>query len=242
MPTKGNPDYIYKPRIGIAIAVLAFSGFVLTGISIAAIATGTPTGQIFNVIVPLVASWVGTVMAFYFGRENFESANEQTRQLVQSLGPDQEIAQPVTTAMRFLADMTFYSIPKDKTEKDIIIKDLRNLITKKNISRLPILSTDKKPKYMLHASSIDKYLTITGKTEDGTLDDLLVEMKNQFKIEFGLNIGFVIVSESATLAEAKQKMDAIPICQDIFVTKSGSPDEPLTGWLSNLRLGKYTEA
>jgi hypothetical protein len=232
-----------NPRNGIAYAVLIVAGVIIIAIGITAIVNDHANIMpIFNVLLPVLASWIGTVLAFYFGRENFESANEQVRQLVQSINPDQATAQPVTSAMRFLPDIACCTIAKDKDEKSVSIKDMKSIIKKKDASRLPILDTDKKPKYMLHASSIDKYLAITGKTENDTLDDILTVLKDQFKMEFGLNSGFVLVSEKATLAEAKKKMDDIPFCQDIFVTKNGTPDEPLTGWISNLRLGKYTEA
>src|SRR5687767_13480546 len=40
------------------------------------------TGKyIFAAIVPVVAAWVGTVMAFYFGKENFKAATESVSQI-----------------------------------------------------------------------------------------------------------------------------------------------------------------
>ncbi len=33
------------------------------------------TMTIFNMILPVTASWIGTILAFYFGKQNFESAN-----------------------------------------------------------------------------------------------------------------------------------------------------------------------
>jgi len=233
-----------RQRTGIAYLVLIFSGSTVLIVGAIAIIVNPTTNimPVFNVILPLMASWVGTVLAFYFGRENFESANQQVRELVQRFTPEQAVSQPVTIAMRFLADMTYYSIPRGKTEKDVTIKDLRDLIRRKDASRLPILDSDKKPKYMLHGSSVDKYLAMEGKTENDSLDDLLTELKAQFKMEFGLNCAFVVVPETATLAEAKEKMDEIEFCQDIFITEKGTADEPLKGWLSNIRLGKYTEA
>jgi hypothetical protein len=185
-------------RTGIAYLILIFSGSIVLIIAAVAIIANPQENimPVFNVILPLVASWVGTVLAFYFGRENFESANQQVREMVQRFSPDQNISQPVATAMRFLTDMVYYSIPKDKSEKDVTIKELRDFLKKKEVSRLPILDVDKKPKYMLHSSSLDKYLAIAGKTIDDSLESFLAELKSQFKIEFGLNNSYVIVSEN----------------------------------------------
>ncbi len=52
----------------------------------------------------------------------------------------------------------------------------------------------------------------------------------------------VVVSQDIMIADAKKKLAQIPFCQDIFVTDKGTADEPLLGWVSNIRLGKYLEA
>ena len=65
---------------------------------------------------------------------------------------------------------------------------------------------------------------------DFTLAHLLAEpeMKDIFENTF------VVVSEQATLAEAKCAMIARPGCSDVFVTQNGKRDEPVIGWLTNV--------
>jgi hypothetical protein len=46
------------------------------------------------------------------------------------------------------------------------------------------------------------------------------------------------VSENATLDEARQAMDGVARCQDVFVTKNGAADEPIIGWLTDAELRK----
>jgi hypothetical protein len=58
-------------------------------------------------------------------------------------------------------------------------------------------------------------------------------------MEFGINKGFIIVSEKSSIADAKLRMEQIPVCQDIFVTQKGTEKEPLQVWISNFRLVKY---
>ncbi|MEJ2756141.1 MAG: hypothetical protein P8104_10015 [Gammaproteobacteria bacterium] len=58
-------------------------------------------------------------------------------------------------------------------------------------------------------------------------------------LEYGPGKGFVIVSESMTIGDAKNLMEQTPGCLDIFVTKSGTNKEELLGWISNIRLSKY---
>jgi hypothetical protein len=49
------------------------------------------------------------------------------------------------------------------------------------------------------------------------------------------------VAASDTIATAKARLDALPSCQDIFITQEGKGDQPLLGWVSNIRLGKYLQ-
>jgi hypothetical protein len=196
------------------------------------------TMTIFNIILPVMASWVGTILAFYFGRENFESANKQVQEMVQRLTPDQRAKKPVTSIMRAFQNITCFQIPKGKSDKDIGLKELRAKFSQ-GISRLPIIDADDKPKYIIHESSIDKYIVSGGKHEDTV--EKFITTQREAGFVFGLGKGFVVISEQFTLDAAKKKLKQTPSCQDIFITKEGSIDEPLTGWISNVRLVKFLE-
>lgn len=132
--------------------------------------------------------------------------------------------------MRALRDMAYFSVPKDQVEKDVKISELTKLTDR--VSRLPILDAGGVPKYMIHESTINKYLV-----QNPGSDDSLQELIQSYKC--GLDNGFVIVSESTSIGAAKKRMEEIPSCQDIFITKSGKADEPLSGWISNIRLEKF---
>ena len=226
-----------KPRSILAYSTLIFSALAITVLAVVAIVKDTKnTMTIFNIVLPVFASWVGTVLAFYFGRENFESANQQVRELVQRLTPEQRAEAPVTSIMRSLINTVYFQIPRGKNEKNVKLSQLRAKIGG-NISRLPIIDADRIPRYMIHESSIDKYIASGGKQED-TLENFIVTQKKE-GFEFGFGKGFIMVSEQTALAAAKCKMEETPDCQDIFITKGGSPDEPLTGWISNVRMAKF---
>ena len=225
----------------VALAVLGFSGLVLLALGITAIIVDNKQAMnIFNVILPVVASWVGTVLAFYFGRENFEAANQQVRELVQRLSPEQLAKSPVTSIMRSFGDTIHITIPEGKDDKDIVLSDIMDKFDGKTITRIPVVTEGNKPKYMIHESSINKHLAGGGAKTD-TLEAFIAAQKQQ-NIEFGEYKGFIVVSEDTTIADAKQRMEQISTCQDIFISKKGTSNEALTGWISNLRLGKYLEA
>ncbi|UCE36703.1 MAG: hypothetical protein JSW00_14480 [Thermoplasmata archaeon] len=227
-------------RIVLAYVTIIFSIAAITTLALIAIVSDQAnTMTVFNIMLPMFATWVGTILAFYFGRENFESANEQVQKMVDRITPEQRAKAPVTSIMRRLNITTHYQIPKGKDDKDVKLSELKDKLMPINITRLPIIYSDKKPKYMIHESSIDKYISTGGKQDD-TLEKFVTTQKKE-GFEFGLNKGFIVVSEETSLSVAKRKMEEIPPCQDIFITKEGSPDEPLTGWISNIRMGKYLE-
>jgi hypothetical protein len=243
----GEKPATWRQRNLLAYLVLGISGgtiLVLAAIAISQDQTNTMT--IFNMILPVMTSWVGTILAFYFGRENFESANQQVREsnqqvrdLVERLTPEQRAEALANAIMRPLSTTTYFQIPDGKGDADIKLSELSSKFTNV-VTRLPIIDAKNKPKYLLHQSSVDKYVATQGGKLDDTLADFIAKQKT-VQIEFGVDKGFVVVSEQIKLGEAKRKMEAASPCQDIFITKSGGVDEPLLGWISNVRLAKYLE-
>ena len=228
-----------KQRNVIASLTLIFSASAITVLAVFTIIQRPErTLTIFNIVLPVFASWVGTILAFYFGRENFESANQQVRELVQKIMPDDHFQKAVTSIMRPLIKMVYFQIGKNKVDKDIKLSELMKKYGK-DITRLPILEFDKKPKYIVHESSINKHIAGGGKESD-TLEKLIAAQKKVGSV-FGFNRGFIVVSEKTLVGDAKRRMEEIPTCQDIFITKGGSADEPLLGWISNVRMGKILE-
>lgn len=195
--------------------------------------------NIFNTVLPVFASWVGTILAYYYGRENFEAANAEVRKIIRQITPEQRAIEPVSKHMRPLVIMSCFVIPAGKGDADFTIEDLRRKFGG-NVSRLPVIDDKDIPRYMIHESSLNKYTNKGGQDTD-TLETFI---KNQQAdgLEYGINRGFIVVSEDTTLGDAKRKLDSTPPCMDIFVTKAGTADEPLKGWISDRRLAKLFEA
>ena len=251
---KNQTNFNVNNRYILAWVIIIISTFAIIALA-ALIILNKPeeAKDIFNIILPVFSSWVGTILAFYFGRENFESANQRVQEanqsvqdanqrlqvLVEKLTPAQRAKASVSSIMRRLRQMTYLLIEEAKNEQDIELSELNKLFVN-NVSRLPIIDFEKKPKYIIHKSRFDNYIAFDG-TEKDTLETFISKQKEK-KFGFGLNEGFVVVSEQTSIAEAKRLMDNTNSCQDIFITKDGSPDEPLTGWISNVRMAKFLEA
>ena len=64
-----------------------------------------------------------------------------------------------------------------------------------------------------------------------SLKDLLDDDEELRKL---FETSFATVKEDANLADAKIEMDKVQNCLDVFVTRNGTKNEPVIGWLTNL--------
>ncbi len=186
---------------------------------------------VFSSVLPLFGAWIGTILAFYYGRENFEAGTRNVIKIAEAVGLERLKEIPVTSKMIARKDMIVYDQPVDK----IKLKEIINKLSERE--RLPILNDKMAIIYMIHKSAIDSYLAEKAllsppptNLNDLTLKDLLeddAKLKNLFEQSFGF------VKASSTLADAKIEMEKIPKCQDVFVTQSGDKAEPVIGWITN---------
>ena len=138
--------------------------------------------------------------------------------------------------------MVLLNITADKPLDEIkIVGDILETFIQKEQNRLPILDENDYPKYMIHRSMIDKYLTqkniegglSTDRLKKLSLKDLLDDDKELKKL---FETSFVTIKEDANLADAKIEMDKVENCLDVFVTRNGTRNEPVIGWLTNLKV------
>lgn len=202
--------------------------------------------RVFNTILPVLASWIGTVIAFYFGKESFDSANTQIREantqlyeMIKKLTPEEMAKNPIVGIMRRFSEIVCYKIPEGKSDIDIKLQEIYDAMIIGKVSRLPILNFNDTVRYIIHDSRIQKYLFNNHiESREPTLFDFIEYYKKE-AIEYGLNKGFVVVSATTSVEEAKKTLEKCTTCQDIFITGSGSEKEPIIGWVSNIRLSKY---
>jgi len=243
----GQPPEIAE----IAKWVLAIAGAGILGVALVTLAGAAWSGPtqfaqtsqlVFNATLPLLGTWIGTVLAYYFSRKNFESASQSVERMV-TLTAEQKLGLIlVEKEMLRPGQITLYQIPAGKTPKDVLLKDLRSRISGK-ITRLPIVDSNGAVLYIVHQSGLFKFVAeqaMAGKAaniDTLTLQDLVddAELKN-----WVANI--VFVPEQASVAEAKNKMEQQPGCQDLIVTMTGNKTEPMLGWMTNVDIGRLSKA
>ncbi|SFB63538.1 hypothetical protein [Azotobacter beijerinckii] len=251
MPDKSqssDAEVIARSKIGqhvtyFALGITAMFGLVaiLVSISIKDADAKERFGyvkDILAIVLPLVGTWVGTVLAFYFSRENFVAAAQQTTDLVSKLTPEQRLQSIAVTEV--MLDMYASTTTKlvltsaNDAEKFKLKKDIvSEILEKQNRNRLPIVDDAGRILFVLHRSIIDQFLVKCAETggallADATLKDLL-EAEN-LKTIFQ---AFAIVGRNSKLITVKEAMDGNPNCSDAFVTEDGTKGSKAVGWITN---------
>ena len=255
-------DAVFRAKLGGRLVMGASLGVILLGIIvIGAAAWGGNNSQvkeaaqlIFTSILPLLGTWVGTVLAFYYTKENYEAASRTTLEAVRS-GSQRLVSTRVTDAMMPAVKVVKAAIPSGKTVDDLSLKDIGDLFNTKIsgqlISRLPIVDDKGACVAIVHRSIWMEMLNLGPKQTpavDPASDNLgkllalpyVTTVSKTFKDFIASTLAYIAADR--TLADAKAAMEAKPQCQDAIVTAAGRTDEPMQGWISNVDIARFSQA
>lgn len=203
--------------------------------------SGETFKYLFSALLPLVGTWVGTILAYYFSKDNFDAATQAQRQMVRDLTQERLRTIPVTSAMIARPQIDAIVLPTGQEPGSIVVQTIVDLIKNKKRTRVPILDDGDVAKLVLHQSIVYRFIAESGKTRaealSGTLDALLNYSDSQV-----LANAFAFVPRPASLADAKAAMDRTAHAQDVFVTATGQPGEPVLGWLTNVDIARHSRA
>ncbi len=263
-------------RGNIATKILAYGILALAAISIIIIiaaivmlsdVSGTPPEiatrkdkaialivNIFQSLLPVIATWIGTVIAFYFGAANFEAANKSVQALVKQITNTEDKLKATKISdqgvMRSLGEINYNTEISGKAFNEILIqKDLMEFIdSNKKGDRLPILDSKKSVRCIIHESTLNefarkltlkKFESLADKSLDViSLEQLINNTDEEMKKKITQSAEFV--SKTATLFDANEKMKLNKYCQDVFVTENGKAEEEIIiGWITNNRVAEF---
>jgi hypothetical protein len=187
---------------------------------------------VFTSVLPVLGTWVGTVLAFYFARENLEAATSNALALT---GREREVK--VTDVMIHEADFVAYDLGTGEKAEDVKVSVLRAKMQEiaPPSRRLPIRDASRAVIYVIHDSTLSAFADKQGKTIDDIADMTVANLlaDDEYKKIIEAN-GFI--SQNSTVAEARRVMASIELCNDVFVTPTGKRDERAVGWLTNTLL------
>lgn len=244
-----------RAHLGIWLVIGSSAGVILLGMVMigAAAYSGTNSSVkdvaqlIFTSLLPLLGTWVGTVLAFYYGKENLETASRTTLDAVRAVA--QKLASiRVTQAMMRTADIVTVTAPGGILG-DLKLQAIDSLFTTpmangKRISRLLVLNGSAACIAIIHRSIwMEMQLKTPAVIASDNLSKLLPATSltgNTFADIVTGTLAFV--SAEATLVDAKSAMEAVQLCQDVIVTQNGGRAQPMLGWISNVDITRLSQA
>jgi hypothetical protein len=243
-PKKNFFDFL-KDYIALAIVIFSFVVLIILLVQAFSTSGDVAFGQakdLVGLFLPLIGTWMGTILAFYFTKENFESASRSMQQTISRLTSEEKLkTTKVSEVMIEASKIDRYLLKEGETWDTVPVVNYIDFLDKIDRQRLVIFEEGNKVKYVIHKSILNSYVYVSlkkGKTKEDidilTLADLLADDSEEFKkIRAYITNTVDFVNEASTLYEAQQKMNANAICQDIFVTSSGTGTEPIKGWVTN---------
>jgi hypothetical protein len=254
MPDQAQqPNNALTTREWVALGVLIIAGFGIALVATISLLLGTQvtTDQnrflvltVFNTLIPLFGTWVGTVIAFYFSRENFSAAAQSTRELIQQFGDDRLRQTPVDRAWTPASAIRGVTLSQGQSDANVTVQQLQGLLTD-TVTRVPVFENTGAIRYVIHQSMIYKFIadnrglriTEAGAERDATLADFLGRPDLRTMVT-----KIAIVAKNTTLADAKAAMASVDGCQDVFVTATGQRTEQVVGWITNVDIATYSRA
>ena len=225
---------IWMVTVGLAIIVV-FGVLVFHSVSTKGTDDDDASKWVFNATTPLIASWIGTVLAFYFGRENFESATDRILQLNKESLDDIPVEQMMIAKKTMLNIIHKQGKTYNLANKELAkVKDIIELYKSNGKDRIPVLDENSYPKYILHLNTLEK------------LDDQSISLSDFLKKDssnglYGHNQpkGFVTVRPNLSLEEATKIRLGLEDCRDIFVTANGNDNSETFGWITDTLASRF---
>jgi hypothetical protein len=219
------------------IALVIVGAGIVGVVVISALAIGFANNKseasqlVFSAVLPLFGTWVGTVLAFYFARENLEAATQSTLALT-----GRETETPAAQVMIREADFIAYDLGTADAVETVPLAAVRAKMRELTppSRRMPIRDAAGAIICVIHDSTLTAYAESQGQTSeelDRTLGDMLSDPEYKALVEA---IGFI--PEKATIGDARRVMSSIENCNDVFVTATGKREERAVGWLTNTLL------
>lgn len=192
----------------------------------------------FNIILPVLAGWVGTVLAFYFSAQSLDRTSATLDTAIKAGGSGSASGPGVGDVMLPIGSIRGLIDLDTKKPESIKLSELKAQFDAGPeaggpITRLVFVNRGVF-QHVLHVGTFNGFL-VKRATDDPlnlSFADLLADPEMSKKISDLV----VFVLPTASLTEAKAALDGVAGAQDIIVTERGTKDSPMRGWLTNVAL------
>ncbi|MBZ0279411.1 MAG: hypothetical protein K8L97_01640 [Anaerolineae bacterium] len=249
--SSGNNVTPAAPQYSLARVLITFVVVGITFLALIAI-TQSPapekadvTNQILTAVLPLFGTWIGTIMAFYYTKDNLDAANRNVNQLVNKIISPDEKLQATAARDKMILYGQMYIVREGANDKLLAkLKEMDDEAakagSKNKWNRIPVLNQNDQPVYVVHRSLINEFLAAKAQENpppnlaDLTFKDL--HTHKDFVDRKLLDTTFRTVKVGDSLASAKKLLDEWKDrnCQDVFVTSDGTDQGKVIGWITNV--------
>jgi len=193
----------------------------------------TSIKDVLGLLLPVLGTWAGTVFAFYFSRENFESAAKHSEAMFKQFTSSEEKlkATPVKSVMLDMTDLTkvtVFDLKKDPKTTKLKSEVIDGIMKTAGRERLPGVENGR-VKWIAHLSLFNDFIVQNYKTAD---DLKLQQVLDDPKCK-GVLDSFCVVKATQSLADVKAAMDTVKMCADAFVTEDGTKESKVIGWVTD---------
>ena len=230
-------------RFWLGFVVLVVSVIGIIAVSITAIGFASDSDEasrlVFASILPLLGTWVGTVLAFYFAKENLASANETTLQALQMAGTFSDVSSIAEVMVPLDSIRPIERVADLAAARQLSLRQLHRAMERHEQSRVPIvLESSGAPIFVVHEPELDGFAQRRStRTEDLPADLTMADLLQITDLREAVE-NFIAVSQKATVAETREAMKTASGCKDVFVTDTGTVSGKIVGWVTNSALAR----
>ena len=215
--------------LALIISIFSIVGVTIISIVFILVSSGNErkeaAAQVFSGVLPLYGTWVGTLLAFYFAKENFESA----REAFQNSSSDALESIPVSAVISNI----FFSVSStSQDDKSKNLNELKEELRQNKRRRLPVLTEAGKLDFLVYYLDIDSYLNNREEPEPENLK--LADFIDFIRKHPDKAKPVVYVDKNISVAKANEKRKRKLNCQDIMVTDTGNENGKVIGYLTDV--------
>lgn len=254
--SKGEaPRRVEDFREWLALGVVGGATILLVIVAVVSILrSGDPADtstRIFGQLLPLVGTWVGTVLAFYFTKESFQAAQRGTLETFKQISPEEEASSiEARDVMIPIAGFDKLVLASGQDPGDVT---LETVLTAMRRGRLPVVTADGVLVCLIHESTLFEFIkdqardnvsydAAAKKSLKDLLDATRKRQGEQMTYRDFFRTTTVFVSIAASLHDARVALSSAPQARDVFLTQNGKASEPLQGWLTDIDIAKRLQS
>ncbi len=197
---------------------------------------------VFGVLLPLWGTWIGTILAYYYSKDNFESANKSVQQIVDKFTSEKKLQSVKAKDVMIDREKLIVQVlsQTEDLSKFKLKEDCLDFLKANKIRRVIILDDKDCAKYVIHRDLISYFISseslVDNSVKGYTLKDMYEKSSTDIKSTFDNSVKFI--GEDSSLLEAKNIIQQNKLCQDVFITKNANANEPILGWITDITIAE----